>query len=147
MYRTVNDLLQPQQKAINIIPNQPKQIIIQGGNTNSRLSALINNTSNSNGINGNKSVIVLGSNNQRLSQSGDQNSPNTVQYIIQQKQPTSHVTDQQRIQPQQQQPPKQTVYLSGSPSVISNIKSASATTLAPNKIQNILEVCIANGSI
>ncbi len=141
VYRTVNDLLQPQvqKQAINIPSfatsnNQSKQIIIQGtsnSNNASRISTLINSN-----IGNTKSVIVIGGQNQQ------NNAANNFQYIIQQK---------------QQQLPKP-IYLSAnnSSTILNNIKNSSNTNantttnttiansaatssqLQSNKIQNIL---------
>ncbi len=141
VYRTVNDLLQPQvqKQAINIPSfatsnNQSKQIIIQGtsninSNNASRISTLINST-----IGNTKSVIVIGGQNQQ------NNAANNFQYIIQQK---------------QQQLPKP-IYLSAnnSSTILNNIKNSSnantttntttanstatSSQLQSNKIQNIL---------
>ena len=136
--------------------NPTKQIIIQGNTGNSRLTSLINNTTNSN-----KSVIVLNSQNQSAQ------GPNTVQYIIQKPQQQQNEQNQSNTptimlqnvnnntnckQPQQQQQHQQmpnsrsTVYLSTNSPLLNNLKSSNApppatstTSLATNKIQNILE--------
>ncbi len=121
VYRTVNDLLQPQvqKQAINIPSfatsnNQSKQIIIQGtsninSNNASRISTLINST-----IGNTKSVIVIGGQNQQ------NNAANNFQYIIQQK--------------QQQQLPKP-IYLSAnnSSTILNNLFISSLDNLIDKK--------------
>ena len=92
----------------NLIGGQPKQIIIQTNNpsSTSRLSALINNSTNQNlkqVPNATPSVIVLTSQNNRLTNLNDSNNQNTVQYIIQQKSNKVGPQSTEQLNQQQQQ--------------------------------------------
>lgn len=123
--------------------NQSKQIIIQSNTQNSRLSTLINNngTNNSSILNKSPSVLVIGQQNQRINQNGD-STPNTIQYIIQQKSGNQASENNNSTQLNSQQKPA--VLISSNNSLLNNIKNGVSVlptnaSLGTNKIQNILE--------
>jgi hypothetical protein len=155
IYKTTSDSSQPstsQQltKSINILSNnfsnintnsQPKQIIIQASNPASAGNKIININGNTKQIASNTapSVIVLSAQNNRNNQgNSSEQAQNTVQYIIQQKQPVqvqqATTSDPSGLQQ------KQTVYLSVNSPVLNNLHKNTNSTLVTQNVTKIQTV-------